>query len=988
MLFPDGHSTARTDATSPTEDDTSPTEDDVGKRLQIIFQQTGTPVLADLMAVSPDSGSRCQVKFADGSTAWVDLGEGEDQNRWRFEKVTGSNKSGSSPEENLKDPSSKEGGASLESDEDDSLTTDGKKIVEVRGEVYEVHGVKDPSSGEVIYQESSATLDEDGAFLESDEDASPTTEEKEKDFVCFEGVVYEVHDVPGDGSCFYHALLQGDFSDEIEHSPPTDPFELRKLITQFVFKGIFFGEELDDATQKHLRKATMEAKRGRKDLEMFARNEKTTFNEELLERTILNKDRDFAEAYFGGPCESMLFALMFNVNVTLVSNTHGGFLITQSKNMMETYNLEEIANKLHPEGNEVNKPSLVLYQFLSGSPREPRALEELNHYAVLKPVDQSKIRRLWKKGLVHANDPFPDPPTNKNPIDVDRRDSHKNKTPIDLCESEDQEKLSNEMAKKMMAELSVVNVGDKISFTSRKSKRVREGVVKKLPSNDSPVWHITHDDGKFRAYNLLGYDWKIVERKEAQAETGETGTKNKEGGKKTNSVHSASAPDAMSIEAAESVSLSQKEDQEPKQPTDVSQAAPSTVGVEDSTPEIGTVDAMSTAATAPSEDSSADPKPPNELGEANPGRRDDGKCGSGGTDELEQSIWDQAKEVLTQRKLPKIVEAFLGLVEGDGRKFYLTKEQGEVIDAVHFLEDSRTNCKHGGNFQYDSSASLREMFAMCYFLTEEACLLEMYQEILIDEKSVEDGGFFTNQDDEKFKHYRDKMKNTIVSLSIMLCPGIYRKTKKKNLTFSNYGERKTNWENQLKKTLPTDGTVLLSPGKRISKGYIEFDPEMSATQMLLGVEHQSSYLVDFLLMPRAMCSSLSTKNVCVTEAVGCVDTNHRKVDTSVMEEKESGKRSLREAWNCSEDDRSHFMGEGSTIRTSALFERKINEDSDQSQSNKGNDCREDLTSGKARVHLEGCMHFQKRECQEVVGPSLLEAATLLLVTLVSQCCLL
>ena len=357
-----------------------------------------------------------------------------------------------------------------------------------------------------------------------------------------------------------------------------------------------------------------------------------------------------------------------------------------------------------------------------------------------------------------------------------------------------------------------------------------------------------------------------------------------------------------------------------------------------------------------------------------------------------------------QRKLPKIVELFLGLVNGDGKKFYLTTEQVGVIDSVHFLIDSRKKCKRVGNFQYDSSASLQEMFSMCYFLTGEGCLLEMYQEVLIDEKTVEDG-FFNDQDNEKFKEYSDKMKKTIMSLSIMLCPGISRnkipnqlsyttglETKKNNVEymlsdFFGIGNQK-NAGDKLSKAFGIGKqffqSSVRSDSKEGTKGYVEFDPNKAGMDLLFGVEHLSSYLVDFLLMPRAVCGSL-VDSVCVTEAVGCVDTNHRKVNTAAMREKESGQSSLRETWNCNDKCNGLFTGGGSTERTSALFERKCNKVFDLSQSKKVNDSGGNLSLRQGKVHLEECMHFQKRKCQEVVGPSLLEAATLLLATLVSHC---
>ena len=1233
MLFQDGDSTAHTASSGknsragnkPTGKKceikciaTALTTEHVGRRVHIIFQQTGTSECAVLKEVSTASSSKWNVEFDDGRMEWVDLGQGDDQNPWRFEEESGSNKSDSSPECSSKDHD-----------------TEAKS--------------KDLSSNEVAPQESSAPLDDEVACLDSDDDAAPTRKnpakaivvsgtsassqpemsavnsrtvnsgisippsgcesvpqvsgprevpkaqegvapkppsstqfnhtqespapssspetknpfagvseviqsgttpakpiqhETKSDFVSVRGEVYEVHDVPGDGSCLYHALLKGSFPPDISRALPEDGFALRQVISDFAFRGKFQGRELDQNTQELLRSKVMVAHGGREVLEALAKEENTTVDTRLMDRLISNKTKENKKEYYGSTYEALMFALMFNVNVITVSNTSGGFEITESDGQVEVYKLQEIATQLHPDKGENEKHRIVLYHFLLGSVREPRELPILNHVAFLEPVDPSrKIELLSKKGLVYSNDKVHRHSANPdNPIDVDKDDSVDltpsiaslsqqlvsqpvpdkgmpsqqggkdqsldGQPPLDFqgtstdqrTESEQpsdsaassasaqllggitttepsnigvigspqkqssvsgplpQEQvtkegnLSEQELKKIMSEVSVLNVGDLIRFKSKSSGKVREGVVEKLPDDGDPEkrWHIRKiGDSKFGSYNLENYYCEIRKPEKSRPGIADTGIKKKEAAKKTDSVNSASAPAAMSTEPSDSVkgeevastepprtegdplvmkadppqdeitesnntvaavtpesspnsqlpqlSLPAKRSEPipPKESTQPSTSnlhpsstmeSSSTSCVEDSTTKIGTVKAMSSVASAPGNGSRAEQNRPEKSGEASPGSGDGGSSPSLPPDQSQQSIWVQAKEVLVQRKLPKIVELFLGLVNGGGKKFYLTKEQVGVIDLVHFLEDSRKNCEHLGNFQYDFSASLQEMFSMCYFLSGEGCLLEMYRELLIDEKTVEDG-FFKDQDNEKFKEYRDKMKNTIMSLSIMLCPGICRKmTKNQILYTSNLDRKKENFGKKLSEAFGSGKLALHrseeSDSKEGANGYKEFDPNNAGEDFLLGVEHKSSYLVDFLLMPRAMCSSLAD-NVCVTEAVGCVDTNHRKVNTAAMKEKESG-QSLRETWDCTEKCERLLKGVGSTTRTSALFERKCNEVFDPSQLEKVNDCGGDLSVRKGKAHLEGCMHFQKRKCQEVVGPSLLEAATLLLVTLVSH----
>ena len=1263
MLFPNGHSTSHTASSGNNSrasinytgknceikrTATPPTTEHVGRRVHIIFQERGTSDFGVLREVSHASSTKWNVEFDDGRMEWVDLGEGDDQNPWRFEDESGSNKSGSSTEGSLKDHDTKANS-------------------------------KDPSSNEVAPQESQAPPPDDGACLESDDDspqatknqaqatgtsgprevpkgndgappetpsstqinptqelqapssskesknpspgvsevtqsgttpATPIQHETQTDFVSVRGEVYEVHDVPGDGSCLYHALLKGSFPPAISSALPEDGFALRKVISDFVFNGKFLGRQLDQKTQDILRSKIMNMHGRREVLKDFANEKKTKVNAKFVEMLISNKTKENKAAYYGTDYESMMFALLFNVNVITVSNTLGGFEINESGNQMKTYKLQEIATQLYPDKGENEKHCIVLYHFLLDNVREPREPSILNHVAFLEPVDPSrKIELLSKKGLVYSNDKVSCcPPNPDEPIDVDKDDSvdstpstessseqletqpvpdkgmpsqqggqeqslsgqpplekegtsadkptEESEQPSDSAASsasaqrlggtpvtepsnifgspqsnqssvsgslpEEQVRkegnLSKEDVEKLMSEVSVLNVGDLISFTSKSSGKVREGVVEKLPNDGDPEkrWHIRKiGDTKFGSYNLENYYWEIRKPDKSRPGTADTGIKKEEAAKRTDSVNSASAPAAMSTEPSDSVqgeevasakppptegdpsavepeppqdeitesnitvpvvtpesshnsklpklsppakisettppaestqpstsnlpststmdsslmseedriikstispkndqdperaseaspcvqekvsgsipTLSQKQDQEQEQPTGASPAAPSPSGVENSTTENGTVKATPSAASAPGNGSCGEQTPPEESGAGTPGGGGGQSSSSLPPDQSQGSIWDQAKEVLAQRKLPKIVELFLGLVDGGGKKFYLTKEQVGVIDVVHFLEDSRGSCKNVRNFRYDSSASLQEMFSMCYFLTGEGFLLEMYRELLIDEKTVEDG-FFQDQNNKKFKEYRDKMKNTIMSLSIMLCPGISRKKDSNHLFCRyNFDEKKKKFGDKLSKVFGSGRQFLHSSEESDSKegtnGYKEFDPNRAGDDFLLGVEHQSSCLVDFLLMPRAVCSSLAD-NVCVTEAVGCVDTNHRKVNTAAMKEKESGQSSLRETWESHDNCHRLVTGVGSTPRTSALFERKCNEVLDLSQSKKGNDCGGELSVREGKAHLEGCMHFQKRKCQEVVGPSLLEAATLLLVTLVSQCCLL
>lgn len=235
-----------------------------------------------------------------------------------------------------------------------------------------------------------------------------------EDFVSVKGRVYQVQDVSGDGSCLYHALLKGVASNDIEMSLPHDAYALRRVISAFVFSGKFGGEQLNRDDIAFLRSRAMLFHKYRSDLKyILAAKKRNNLNavvtESMVERWVLNEKKSGEPKYYGTSFEALIFALIFNVNVSLVSNGLDEFAISESDKSMDAYRLNDMAMKLHPNQHGKPKASLVLYHHLAGDIQKPAHLSNLNHFALLKPVTLSQQKQLLCAGKVYSREkPFLD----------------------------------------------------------------------------------------------------------------------------------------------------------------------------------------------------------------------------------------------------------------------------------------------------------------------------------------------------------------------------------------------------------------------------------------------------------------------------------------------------------------------------------------------------------------------------------------------------